>query len=233
MIKRTFALAVVASLVFQMIGSLQAGDAKPNTLSAAEKAAGWQLLFNGKDMSHFRNFKKDGVSDGWKVKDGAIVWTRKNAGDLITKEQFGAFELTLEYNISEGGNSGIMYHVTEEEKRPWQTGPEIQVQDNVKGHDPQLAGWLYEFYPAKVDATKPAGQWNHMRILITPERCVHWMNHTYYCDYVKGSKDWNEKLAKSKFYKFPKFGRATSGHICLQDHGNVVKFRNIKIREVK
>jgi len=233
MIKRTFALAVVASLVFQMIGSLQAGDAKPNTLSAAEKAAGWQLLFNGKDMSHFRNFKKDGVSDGWKVKDGAIVWTRKNAGDLITKEQFGAFELTLEYNISEGGNSGIMYHVTEEEKRPWQTGPEIQVQDNVKGHDPQLAGWLYEFYPAKVDATKPAGQWNHMRILITPERCVHWMNHTYYCDYVKGSKDWNEKLAKSKFHKFPKFGRATSGHICLQDHGNVVKFRNIKIREVK
>ncbi len=233
MIRRILTLAAVASLAFQLVGSLQAGDAKPNTLTAAEKAAGWKLLFNGKDMSRFRNYKKDGVSDGWQVQDGSIVWTRKNAGDLITKEQFGAFELTLEYNISEGGNSGIMYHVTEEEKRPWQTGPEIQVQDNVKGHDPQLAGWLYEFYPAKVDATKPAGQWNNMRILITPERCVHWMNHTYYCDYVKGSKDWSEKLAKSKFHKFPKFGRATSGHICLQDHGNVVRFRNIKIREVK
>jgi len=224
--------SVFASTLFAA-ASLHADDAKPNALTPAEKAAGWELLFDGKDMKHFRNYKKDGVSDGWQVEDGAIVWKRKGAGDIITRKKYGAFELVLEYNISEGGNSGIMYHVTEEEKRPWQTGPEIQVQDNVKGHDPQLSGWLYEFYPAKVDATKPAGQWNHMRILITPERCVHWMNHTYYCDYVKGSKDWNEKLAKSKFRKFPKFGRATSGHICLQDHGNVVEFRNIKIREVK
>lgn len=231
--KKTISLLLTAAIL-AMTATLNAADEKqPNTLSKAEQAAGWKLLFDGKDMSQFRNFQKDTVGSGWKVEDGAIVWTKKGAGDLITKKKYGSFELSLEYNISEGGNSGIMFHVTEEGKRPWHTGPEIQVQDNVKGHDPQLAGWLYEFYPAKVDATKPVGQWNHLRILMTPEKSVHWMNGTYYCDYVKGSEDWNKKLAASKFAKMPLFGKADSGHICLQDHGNVVKFRNIRIREVK
>ncbi len=230
--KKTISLLLTAA-VLTTTATLNAADKAPNTLSTAEKAAGWKSLFDGKSTSEFRNYKKDAVSDGWKVVDGAIVWTKKGAGDLITKKKFGSFELTLEYNISEGGNSGIMFHVTEEGKRPYHSGPEIQVQDNAKGRDPELSGWLYEFYPAKVDATKPAGQWNHVRILMTPGKSVHWMNGTYYCDYVKGSKDWQKKLAASKFAKWELFGKADSGHICLQDHGNVVKFRNLKIREVK
>ena len=209
------------------------GDATANTLTDAEKKAGWELLFNGRDLSHFRNYQADGVKEQWAVKDGVLTLTEKGGGDIITKEKFGSFEMTLDYRISKGGNSGLMYHVTEEEKRPWQTGPEIQIQDNVDGHDPQKAGWLYQFYAADKDATRPAGEWNTLRILITPEKCVHWMNGEKYVEYVKGSEEWNAKLAASKFSKFPKFGMATEGHICLQDHGNVVSFRNIKIREVK
>ncbi len=198
-----------------------------------KKEVAWVSLFNGKDLSQWRNFKKEGVSDKWQIKDGAFTLTGKGGGDIITKEQFDSFELVLEFKISKAGNSGLMYHVTEEEKTPWRTGPEIQIQDNVDGHDPQKAGWLYQLYPSEVDATKPVGEWNEMRILITPAKCAHWMNGTKYCEYVKGSKDWDEKVAASKFSKFAKFGKATKGHICLQDHGNVVSFRNVKIREVK
>jgi len=161
-----------------------------------------------------------------------LTLTGKGGGDIITKEQFGAFELVLEYRISPRGNSGVIYHVTEEEKRPWQTGPEIQIQDNSHGHDPQKAGWLYQLYAADVDATNPPGEWNELRILITPETCKHWMNGTPYVEYVKGSADWQERYEASKFVKYPKFGQADRGHICLQDHGNVVSFRNIKIRRL-
>ncbi|HIF00375.1 MAG TPA: DUF1080 domain-containing protein, partial [Fuerstia sp.] len=205
----------------------------PNTLGVREKAGGWTLLFNGKDTSQWRNYQKDTISDGWKVENGELIRKGKGAGDIITKKQFDAFEITLDYKISKEGNSGLMFHVTEEEKRPWQTGPEIQIQDNVDGHDPQKAGWLYQFYSSETDATKPAGEWNTLRVLITPEKCVHWMNGKKYVEYVKGSDDWNERLAASKFSKFPKYGVATKGHICLQDHGDLVSFRNIKIREVK
>ena len=173
------------------------------------------------------------IDPKWVVEDGVMTLTEKGGGDIITKEQYDSFELVLDYKISKGGNSGLMYHVTEEEKTPWMTGPEIQIQDNVDGHDPQKAGWLYQFYQAETDATNPAGEWNELRILITPEKCVHWMNGTKYVEYVKGSEDWKKRYEASKFVKFPSFGKATKGHIALQDHGNMVSFRNIKIREVK
>ena len=115
-----------------------------NSLSSTEERGGWRLLFDGESGKGWRNYKKDKLGDGWKVADGIIQWTRKGAGDIITDEQFENFELTLEYRISKGGNSGLMFHVTEEEQRPWQTGPEVQIQDNVDGHDPQKAGWLYQ-----------------------------------------------------------------------------------------
>lgn len=204
-----------------------------NTLSEAEQKAGWQLLFDGTDTSQWRNYKKDTISSGWKVQDGVLSRVDKGAGDIITRKTFAAFELILDYNISKGGNSGLMYHVTEEEQTPWRTGPEIQIQDNIDGHDPQKAGWLYQLYKSETDATKPPGQWNTLRVLITPEKCEQWMNGVKYCEYVKGSEDWKQRVAASKFSKFEKFGVPASGHICLQDHGNLVSFRNIRIREIK
>lgn len=219
-------LALMVSLV-----AVRALAAEPNTLSAEEKAAGFKLLFDGKSTDGWRNFKKDTVSDGWKVVDGALARVA-GAGDIMTKDQFEAYELLIDYKISAGGNSGIMFHVTEEGDTPWKTGPEIQVQDNKDGHDPQKSGWLYQLYKPEIDATNPAGEWNSMRIIISPKKSEVYMNGKKYYEFVKGSKDWDERVAKSKFGSMPLFGKATKGHIALQDHGNEVAFRNIKIREL-
>ncbi|MCP4508186.1 MAG: DUF1080 domain-containing protein, partial [Fuerstiella sp.] len=177
---RVTSITAVALLIGSLTVSAFAEKIAPNTLGVHEKKAGWTLLFDGKDISHWRNYQKDTIGDGWKVENGELSRKDKGAGDIITKKQFDAFEITLDYKISKGGNSGLMFHVTEEEKKPWQTGPEIQIQDNVDGHDPQKAGWLYQFYSSETDATKPAGEWNTRRVLITPKKCVHWMNGKQY-----------------------------------------------------
>jgi len=214
--------------------------AAENQLTSSEKAAGWKLLFDGQTTKGWRNYKKDAISDGWAVEDGALVRAKAGAGDIVTLDQYDNFELSIEYRIAEGGNSGIMFHVTEEADAPWQTGPEVQVLDNLKGHDPQKSGWLYQLYQAydkfqkkPVDATRPAGQWNHVQLLVTKDQGEINMNGWRYCQFQLGSKDWDERVAKSKFAAFPGFGKAARGHLCLQDHGDRVAYRNIKLRELK
>jgi hypothetical protein len=219
-----------------------ADDSKANTLTDAEKAAGWKLLFDGEDLNGWHNFKKEGVRPGWQVKDGALVCVDPhNAGDIVTTEQFASFELQLDYNISEAGNSGIMFHVTDQGNATWATGPEFQLEDNEKAADPQRCGWLYALYQPPVDektgktldATKPVGEWNHVRLLITPEKCVHEINGVKYLEYVLGSEDFNARVAKSKFGKMPFFAKAAGGFIALQgDHGSI-SFRNIKVRPIE
>ncbi|HWD92290.1 MAG TPA: DUF1080 domain-containing protein [Verrucomicrobiae bacterium] len=219
--------------------SMSSEPSEPNTLTRAEKAAGWQLLFDGQSFSGWHNFKQDGVRPGWEVKDGTLVCADPhNAGDIVTTDKFGWFELQLDYNISEGGNSGIMYHVTDAGNRVWETGPEFQLEDNAKAADQIRCGWLYALYKPPVDpatgktldATKPAGQWNHIRLVISPDKCIHEINGVKYFEYVLGSEDFNDRVAKSKFGRMPNFAKADSGYIALQgDHGSV-SFRNIKIR---
>ncbi len=230
---KRFLLPALVALAF--VAPLFANDAPINELGEKEKAEGWKLLFDGEDASPWwRGYKKDGLPAGWKVENGALV-RKEKGGDIITKEQYESFEFSIDWKIVEGGNSGIMFKVKETDGPPWFTGPEAQIQDNVKGHDPQKAGWLYQFYAAEIDATKPVGQWNRfvLRCQKTPTgtfHCTHWMNGVPYVDYEIGSADWNERLAKSKFKDKPDFAKAEAGHICLQDHGDEVAFRNIKIR---
>ncbi|MES1180345.1 MAG: DUF1080 domain-containing protein, partial [Verrucomicrobiota bacterium] len=203
-------------------------EAKPNTLTKAEKAAGWQLLFDGNDFAGWHNFKRDGVRSGWQIKDGVLVCADPhNAGDIVTSNKFGAFELQLDYNISPAGNSGIIFHVTDEGGAVWATGPEFQLEDNVLAADPQRCGWLYALYQPPIDpatgktldATKPVGEWNHVRLLVTPEKCVHEINGVKYFEYVIGSDDFNERVAKSKFHSMPLFAKSPTGYIALQgDH---------------
>ncbi len=230
---------VLLSAVLAAQFNLHAADAAAaNTLTDAEKAAGWQLLFDGTNLNGWHNFKKEGVRPGWQVKDGALVCADPhNAGDIVTSNQFAAFELQLDYNISPGGNSGIIFHVTDEGGAVWATGPEFQLEDNVLAADPQRCGWLYALYQPPVDpktgktldATKPAGEWNHVRLLVTPEKCVHEVNGVKYFEYVIGSADFNERVAKTKFAKMPLFAKSGKGFIALQgDHGQV-SFRNIKV----
>lgn len=212
---------------------------KINTLTRAEKAAGWKLLFDGRDFSGWHNFKQDGVRPGWQVQDGALVCVDPhNAGDIVTTDKFDWFELQLDYNISVAGNSGIMFHVTDDGPKVWATGPEFQLEDNVKAADPIRCGWLYALYQPPIDpatgkildATKPVGEWNHVRLVISPDKCVHEINGVKYFEYVLGSDDFNARVAKSKFSKMPFFAKATSGYLALQgDHGSVA-FRNIKLR---
>jgi hypothetical protein len=216
--------------------------AQANTLSEEEKKAGWKLLFDGKDLDGWHSFKMDSVRPGWQVKDGVLICADPhNAGDLCTNDKYGWFELQLDYNISPAGNSGIMYHVTDEARSAWATGPEVQLEDNAAAADPVRCGWLYALYqpPADpqtgktLDATKPAGRWNRIRVVISPEKCVHEVNGVKYFEYVLGSDDFKQRVTKSKFGKMPLFAKSDNGYIALQgDHGQV-SFRNIKIRPLQ
>jgi hypothetical protein len=202
-----------------------------NTLTKAEKDAGWKLLFDGKTATGWRNYRKKEVSDKWSIVDGALT-AKEGAGDIISTDQFDAFELVLDYRISKGGNSGVMFHVTEEGKQPYETGPEIQIYDHPGGPGVQKTGFLYQLYDSKLDSTKPAGEWNQMRLLITPEKCETSINGVKYHEYVIGSDDWKKRAAAGKFSKWPGFGKQQKGFICLQEHGGGVAFRNIKIRPI-
>jgi hypothetical protein len=208
-----------------------------NELSDAEKAAGWQLLFDGKDASQWwRGYNKESLPEGWKAEEGALVCHK--GGDIVTKEEYDSFELSLEWKIGEAGNSGVMFKVHEGDHKPGFSGPEAQILDNEKGKDPQKAGWVHSLYAATVDATRPVGEWNHMRIKCekTPKgtyQCEHWMNGTKYVEYEIGSPDWLERVAKSKFASAKDFAMPGPGHIDLQDHGDEVAFRNIMIRVIK
>ena len=242
------ALMLTLILSFLATGQVR-GDTPLNKLTEAEKRSGWKLLFDGTSTENWRNYRKDSISKGWVVKDGTLQRAGGGAGDIITREKYEHFELALEYRISKGGNSGIIFHVTEELDRPWQTGPEVQLQDNVDGHDAQKAGWLYQLYkpvkpawarrfenqvgfksPEVDDATRPAGEWNHIYMRVVPKQGEVALNGVSYFKFDKGSEDWDARVAKSKFAKYAQFGKPTSGHICLQDHGNEIAFRNIKVR---
>jgi hypothetical protein len=218
-----------------------------NTLTAAEKSDGWQLLFNGSNFDGWHNFHSISVEPGWQVKDGLLVCADpEHAGDIVTTNLYSWFELQLDYNISDGGNSGVLYHVIGEEIPncpTWYTGPEFQLLDNVHGRDAeprQMSGWLYAMYQPPIDpktgkpldATNPVGQWNHIRLLVTPQKCEHDINGVKYFDYVLGSDDFKARVAKSKFSQMPPYAKSDTGYIALQgDHG-AISFRNIKIRVI-
>ena len=237
---KTF-LAPLAGLLSLFLPLLAAGEPGANTLTDAERAAGWRLLFNGTNFDGWHNFKHAGLRPGWQIKDGTLACVdAHNAGDIVTTDAFAWFELQLDYNISEAGNSGIMFHVTDAGNTVWATGPEFQLEDNVRAVDPIRCGWLYALYQPPLDektgkildATKPVGEWNHVRLLVTPQKCVHEINGVKYFEYVLGSADFTNRVARTKFAKMPFFAKSNTGWLALQgDHG-AVAFRNIKLRVI-
>ncbi len=192
---------------------------------------GWRLLFDGRTTKGWHNFKAEGVRPGWKVVDGALTCADPHtAGDIVTDSKYDWFELALEYRLSVGGNSGVLFHVADEGGATWQSGPEIQLHDSRMSGEGQKTGWLYGLYSTGVNSAKPEGEWNRLRILITPQGCETELNDVPYVLFNLESEEFKARVAKSKFGAMPNFAKVHRGSIALQgDHG-VVAFRNIKVR---
>jgi hypothetical protein len=208
-----------------------------SAMSASPEAQSpWKVLFDGKSMGAFRGYKTDTMPAGWSIKDGALS---KDApvGDIISRDQFGDFELELEWRIEEAGNAGIFYRGTEEYDKVYWSAPEYQLLDDVKGADNKTrltcAGSVYALYPSPAGHLKPVGQWNTTRIVARGAHVEHWLNGVKLVEYELWSPDWEAKVKASKFEKYPNFGRAKRGHIAIQgDHAGALAFRNIRIREL-
>jgi hypothetical protein len=212
------------------------GAAVTDSAAPAADSAGWRRLFDGRTLAGWRGFRSDTAPAGWVARDGILARTGAG-GDIMTVDQFGDFELELEWRISEGGNSGIMYRVTEEAEAPYETGPEMQVLDDERHSDgkSQLtsAGSLFGLYPAPREVVRPAGEWNEARIVADSTHLEHWLNGQKVVETEIGTGEWDAKIADSKFAAWPGFAKARRGHIVLQDHGDVVEYRNIRIREIR
>jgi len=223
-----------------------------NTLTEAERAAGWRLLFDGQTLNGWTGYLKDTIGSSWRVEDGAIylhadrkegwAWKPDNGGYLVTRDTFGDFELQLEWKITPCGNSGIIYRAAMSEKypEPWLTGPEMQILDNSCHPDGKIithrAGDLYDFIAGDSTAVKPAGQWNQVRIVAVGSHIEHWLNGIKMVEVDMSTPEWEAMVAASKFgpqgsNPSPDFATMSAGHICLQDHNDAkVWFRNIKIK---
>lgn len=225
-----------------LLASCQAGKMRrPDTggelytLSEAEQRAGWKVLFDGKSFDGWRGFRMDKVPKGWIITEqGELHFTGEGKGDIMTREQYDDFELQLEWRISPGGNSGIFFRVSENRQASWHTGPEMQVLDN-KGHKDgrnplTSAGSNYALHAPSKDVTREVGLYNHVRILVQANHVEYGLNGVKVVEYEIGSPEWQMLVANSKFGKLPDYGRYRSGHIVLQDHGDKVWYRHIKIR---
>jgi len=220
----------LASCAAQNDTDMPAADALD---SVAPAQPDWTPLFDGTTMNGWRGYKQDTVPSGWQAVDGALTRVG-GGGDIVTVEQYANFELELEWQIKPGGNSGVFYRGLETGEAIYHTAPEMQVlDDNVHAdgrNDLTAAGANYALHPASRGVVKPVGEWNAARIVANGPHIEHWLNGTKIVEYETGSEDWKVRLAASKFKDVVGYGTATRGHIGLQDHGDWVAFRNIRIK---
>jgi hypothetical protein len=239
-------LIICLMIAFSMTSFSQ--NKKLNTLSKKEKKEGWVLMFDGKSTDGWRGYNLTAFPEkGWAVEDGTlhvIGSSRGEAGgggDLLYDKKYRNFELSLEWKVSEGGNSGIFYLAQEIPGEPvWKSAPEMQILDNEKHPDAKLgvdgnraAGSLYDLIPGDMKAVKPAGDWNQVKILVYKGTVVHYVNGKQVLEYHLWTEDWKKMVLNSKFKDYEWFlNTAEEGFIVLQDHGDDVWFRNIKIKEL-
>ncbi|WP_242111840.1 3-keto-disaccharide hydrolase [Luteimonas aquatica] len=204
-------------------------------LSAAERKQGFVSLFDGHSLRGWHGYRKPGEPvAGWAVEDGAIVRTGAG-GDLVSDGRYGDFELRIDWQVAPGGNSGIFYRGDESEPEIYRTAVEYQVLDNERHPDgrngrDRWASAAYSLYAPEKITVRPAGQWNRTRIVARGDHVEHWLNGEKVVAYTLGSADWKARVAASKFKDWPGFGVLRSGVIGLQDHGDRVRYRNIRLR---
>jgi hypothetical protein len=220
-----------------------AGFAQPNTLTKQEKQQGWVLLFDGRSTNGWHTYLRDTVGSKWQVRNGAIVFDPSQpdngGGDLVTNKLYENYELNLEWKISKGGNSGIIFDVQEDPKYPatYITGPEMQVLDNIDADDNKkqthLAGCLYDLAgDSSVSKPHPVGEWNQVRLIQDHGHLTLYLNGIKTFEGQIGSDDWNQRVANSKFRNkmFADFAKVAKGKIALQQHPGSSEWRNIKLR---
>ena len=218
-----------------------------NMLTARERDQGWELLFDGESTQGWRGYNKAAFPDrGWEVQDGNLVVLASDGseeglgGDIVTTEIFDNFELSLEFLVTPGANSGILYRIIEKPgAEMWENAPEFQVLDDsayiamgTMDMHKHLTGDNYDLHASVASASKPLGEWNHARILVDGGHVEHWLNGQKTVEYELWSAEWDSLVANSKFSEFAEYGQARSGPIGIQDHGHLVKYRNIKVRRL-
>jgi hypothetical protein len=215
-----------------------------NTLTDAEKSEGWQLLFDGTSKNGWHVYNKTSDGAAWKVEDGAlhldsnykVDGKRAGGGDLVTDNEYENFELSLEWKIGQAGNSGIIFLSNEDKKygSSYFTGPEMQVLDNAGHADAKInkhrAGDLYDLIASDPQTVKPQGEWNAVRIINNKGALEFYLNGSKVVSTTLWDDNWKKMVAGSKFKQWKDFGTFKKGHIVLQDHGDPVWYRNIKIK---
>lgn len=203
-----------------------------NGLTDEEREQGWRLMFDGKSLAQWRSYKKPDLSSGWAIENGCLTRVGR-AGDIISREQFGDFDLKLEWRISDSGNSGIFIRGDESGKSIHHTGYEMQILDNVGHHDSSdpthRAGAYYDMIAPDHDTTQPVGYWNRVHIIARGPKIEFWLNEKRTANFEQGSEQWQALYQQSKFTDRPAYGTLLKGHIGFQDHWDKVWFRNIRI----
>lgn len=227
-------------LIFTL--NIHMAQAQTNTLSNQEKQEGWTLLFDGKSVDQWRSYNGDSFPQtGWSVTDGALVVEADGGGgDIITKNKYGNFILKLDWKVDKGANSGLFYRAMEQPTQAiYWSAPEFQILDNENHPDAnrgtngnRKSASLYDLIPAQPQNAKPFGQWNSAKVVADGSTIQHWQNGEKVVEYELWTNEWYEMIRNSKFLEHPEFGDAREGHIGLQDHGDRVSFRNIKIKRL-
>lgn len=213
----------------------------PNTLTAMEKDAGWQLLYDGISTTGWRGYNMTIFPDCWKIEDGSLTMSTEGGGesqDIITDKSYKSFAFSVEFKLSTGANSGIIYQIAEDTiyKFPYETGPEVQIIDDA-GYPGKLEEWQkcganYAMYPALKKTVKSVGEWNHLLIVINGNKVTQVLNGEIIVEFEKYSEDWTKLRNSGKWSQYKDYGKYDEGHISLQNHGSKVWFRNIKLKEL-